>query len=288
MDCTLLVGDSFNHRTLTSPPDLVIAIKEAHSKNENILSVSVANDGDWFLSTDSVNSKHVSTIPRLPFLRRLHLLGRKPGNDPMTSHVLRFCHVATMKTGCETGLGSIAWITFTPDGQGFIGVVHHNGVAHCVFEKLPETLDDHLKTHKKGSQMKMVSIGHKDSWSIVYEDGGWSVEGISTSLIDKLKNIHSVGVEVRPFLVHCRFEFTTSLQSIILSPSTISNFMVTYENGASDYDIPYAQWKSAIDNQISLCQQNYALELRQLKDEEALQRQQLQRLNTTNNAMMRL
>ena len=64
--------------------------------------------------------------------------------------------------------------------------------------------------------------------------------------------------------------------------------MVTYENGASDYDVPYAQWKSAIDNQISLCQQNYALELRQLKDEEALQRQQLRRLNATNNAMMRL
>ena len=129
---------------------------------------------------------------------------------------------------------------------------------HCGFEKLPETLNDHLKTHKKGSQMKMVSIGHKDSWSIVYEDGGWSIKGISMSLIDKLKNIRSVGVEVRPFLVHCHFEFMTSLQSIILSPSMISNFMVTYENGASDYDVPYAQWKSAINNQISLCQQNYA------------------------------
>ena len=64
--------------------------------------------------------------------------------------------------------------------------------------------------------------------------------------------------------------------------------MVTYKNGASDYDVPYAQWKLAINNQISLCQQNYALELQQLKDEEALQRQQLRQLNTTNNAMMRL
>ena len=95
------------------------------------------------------------------------------------------------------------------------------------------------------------------------------------SLIDKLKNICSVGVEVCPFLVHCHFEFMTSLQSIILSPSTISNFMVTYENGASNYDVLYAQWKLAIDNQISLCQQNYTLELQQLKDKEALQRQQL-------------
>ena len=64
--------------------------------------------------------------------------------------------------------------------------------------------------------------------------------------------------------------------------------MVTYENGTSHYEVPYAQWKSAIDNQISLCQQNYAIELRQLKDEEALQRQQLRRLNATNNAMLRL
>ena len=64
--------------------------------------------------------------------------------------------------------------------------------------------------------------------------------------------------------------------------------MVTYENGASDYDVLYAQWKLAIDNQISLCQQNYTLELRQLKDKEALQRQQLRWLNAMNNAMMRL
>ena len=35
---SILVDDSFNNRTLTSPPDLVTAIKEAHSKNENILS----------------------------------------------------------------------------------------------------------------------------------------------------------------------------------------------------------------------------------------------------------
>lgn len=238
--------------TLTSPPDLVTAIKEAHSEGENILSVSVANDGDWFLSTDSVNRM-------------------KPGNDPMTSRVLRFCHVATMKTGRETDLGNIAWITFTPDGQGFIGVVRHDGVAHCVFENLPETLDDHLKTHKKELQVKMVSIGYENSWSTVYEDGGWNVKAVSTSLIEKLKNVRSVGVE-----------------SIILSPSTISNFMITYENGTSDYDVPYAQWKSAIDNQISLCQQNYALELRQLKDEEALQRQQIRRVNVANKAMMRL
>ena len=68
----------------------------------------------------------------------------------------------------------------------------------------------------------------------------------------------------------------------------ISNFMVTYENGPSNYDVLYAQWKLVIDNQILLCQQNYTLELRQLKDKEALQRQQLWRLNATNNAMMRL
>ena len=49
MACILLVGDSFNNRILTCPPDLVTAIKETHAKNENILSISVTNDGDWFL-----------------------------------------------------------------------------------------------------------------------------------------------------------------------------------------------------------------------------------------------
>ena len=131
--CKLLLVNSFNTRTNTSPPDLVTAIKEAHSKNEKILNVSVANDGDWFLRTDSVNSKHVSTTARLPFLRRLHLLRKKPGNDPMTSRVLQFCHVATMKTGRETGLGNIAWITFTPDGQGFIGVVSTSQWRHALW-----------------------------------------------------------------------------------------------------------------------------------------------------------
>jgi hypothetical protein len=198
--CILHLVDSFNNRTDTCPPDLVTAIKEAYSKNEEIQSVSVATDGDWFLSTDSANSKHASTTPRLSFLQRLHLLGKKPGNDPMTSRVLRFCHVATMKTGRETGLGNIAWITFTPDGEGFIGVVDHDGVTHCVFEKLPKTLDDHFKTHSKQSQVKMVSIGHQNSWAIVYEDGGMSAHGISTTLADKLKNA-GFNAEVRPFLV---------------------------------------------------------------------------------------
>ncbi|KIK01068.1 hypothetical protein K443DRAFT_99291 [Laccaria amethystina LaAM-08-1] len=248
--CILHLVDSFNNRTDTCPPDLVTAIKEAYSKNEEIQSVSVATDGDWFLSTDSANRK-------------------KPGNDPMTSRVLRFCHVATMKTGRETGLGNIAWITFTPDGEGFIGVVDHDGVTHCVFEKLPKTLDDHFKTHSKQSQVKMVSIGHQNSWAIVYEDGGMSAHGISTTLADKLKNA------------------AFNAESIILSPSTVSHFVVTYENGASDYVVPYG-WKSGIDNQISLCQQNYALELQQLRNNQVLQRQQLQQNSFHNAAMLRI
>ena len=131
---SILVDDSFNNRTLTSPPDLVTAIKEAHFKNENILSVSVANDGDWFLSTDSVNSKHISTTPHLPFVWRLILPCRHHEDqvrngawrhcmDHIYSCDLRFCHVTTMKIGCKMGLGDIAWITFTPNSQGFIGVV---------------------------------------------------------------------------------------------------------------------------------------------------------------------
>ena len=65
MACILLVGDSFNNRTLTCPPDLITTIKETHAKNQNIQSISVANDGNWVLSTDSVYSKHISTTPRL-------------------------------------------------------------------------------------------------------------------------------------------------------------------------------------------------------------------------------
>ena len=141
----LLVGDSFNNRTLTCPPDLITAIKETHAKNENILSVSVTNNGNWFLSTDSVKSKHIFTTPHLPFVWRLILPCRHHKDqvrngawrhcmDHIYSCVLQFCHVTTMKIGCKMGLGDIVWITFTPNGQGFIGVVCQNSVAHCVFE----------------------------------------------------------------------------------------------------------------------------------------------------------
>ncbi|KIK05748.1 hypothetical protein K443DRAFT_674814 [Laccaria amethystina LaAM-08-1] len=210
------------------PAALVTAIREAHSKDEIIINVSVANDGDWFLRTDEFNRK-------------------KPGNDPMESRVLRFCQVATVQTGRKTELGNVQWITFTPDGQGFIGVVGHDGAAYCVFDKIPQTLDEHLKTRDEQSEVKMVSIGYDNSWVIVYQDGDISADEICTSLADKLR---AVGSEVK---------------SVILSPSAESNWVITYENGWSHYDVPFA-WTSGIDKQISLCQENFALELQQLQE----------------------
>ena len=55
-----------------------------------------------------------------------------------------------------------------------------------------------------------------------------------------------------------------SHKSVILSPSTQSNWVITYENGASHYDVPFA-WTSGINKQISLCRENFALELQQLQ-----------------------
>ena len=121
----------------------------------------------------------------------------------MESRVLRFCHAATVQTGHETELGNAQWITFTPDGQGFIGVVGHDGVPYCVFDKIPKTLDEHLKSRNKLSEVKMVSIGYDNSWVIVYQDGDMSADEICTSLMDKLHNVHAVGfkVEVRSELL---------------------------------------------------------------------------------------
>lgn len=212
------------------PAALIIAIREAHSKGEVIINVSVANDGDWFLRTDEFNRK-------------------KPGNDPTESRVLRFCHVATVQTGRETELGNVQWITFTPDGQGFIGVVGHDGIPYFIFDKLPKTLDEHLKTRNKLSEVKMVSIGCDNSWVIVYQDGDMSADEICTSLMGKLHDVRAVGFKV---------------ESVILSPSTKSNWVITYENGASHYDVPFA-WSSGINKQISLCQENFALELQRFQ-----------------------
>jgi hypothetical protein len=115
----------------------------------------------------------------------------------MESRVLRFCQVATVQTGRKTELGNVQWITFTPDGQGFIGVVGHDGAAYCVFDKIPQTLDEHLKTRDEQSEVKMVSIGYDNSWVIVYQDGDISADEICTSLADKLRAVGSE-VKVRP------------------------------------------------------------------------------------------
>lgn len=136
--------------------------------------------------------------------RTVHLSEKKPGNDPMESRVLRFCHAATVQTGRETELKNVQWITFTPDGQGFIGVVGHDGVPYCVFDKIPKTLDEHLKTRNRLSEVKMVSIGCDNTWVIVYQDGDMSADDdICTSLMGKLRNVRAVGykVEVRPELL---------------------------------------------------------------------------------------
>lgn len=62
----LLIIDCTNNRTDHCPAALVTAIREAHSKGEVIINVSVANDGDWFLRTDEFNSE-----PLMPLLKYL-------------------------------------------------------------------------------------------------------------------------------------------------------------------------------------------------------------------------
>jgi hypothetical protein len=52
-----LIIDCTKNRTDHCPAALVTAIREAHSKDEIIINVSVANDGDWFLRTDEFNSE---------------------------------------------------------------------------------------------------------------------------------------------------------------------------------------------------------------------------------------
>ena len=54
---TLFFIDYTHNRTDHCPAALVTAIREAHSKGEVIINVSVANDGDWFLRTDEFNSE---------------------------------------------------------------------------------------------------------------------------------------------------------------------------------------------------------------------------------------
>jgi hypothetical protein len=49
-------------RTHNSPSDLVERIKDAHAKDEVVLGVSVASNGDWFLSTNAFNSKSTSLV----------------------------------------------------------------------------------------------------------------------------------------------------------------------------------------------------------------------------------
>lgn len=202
------------------PQDLAENIKQAHAKNELINEVSVASDGDWFLSTNAYKTA-------------------KQWEDPTKSRVARFCELAT-KGGCKTGVGNIKWIAFMPYTEGFIGVTLVDRGAYYFYEGIPASLETQL--HQETTKVvRSVSVGYNGSWIVVYNDGStrWS-HSIPSALCANLQAGH-----------------TSNLKSVILSPNSGDEFIANYEDGTSRY-VLQAAWKPAVDNQIALLQQTLA------------------------------
>jgi len=181
-----------------------------------VFDVSVASNGDWFLSTSAFNTA-------------------KTFEDVSKSRVTKFCQLAT-NGGVKTHVGNIRWITFMPDAEGYIGVTVVDGVESCFYEGIPQSLEMHLSS-SKSKTLRSVSVGHDNSWIVVYGDGSSNWNGIPDALAKKLKAGYSSTVE-----------------SVILSPKASEEFIINYESGASYYLLPPA-WRPAIATQEGLLQE---------------------------------
>ena len=184
-------------RTHNCPSDLVERIKEAHAKGEMVFDVSVASNGDWFLSTSAFNSESIlHVIGKKSQLNICHLSAAKTFEDVSKSRVTKFCQLAT-NGGVKTHVGNIRWITFMPDAEGYIGVTVVDGVESCFYEGIPQSLEMHLSS-SKSKTLRSVSVGHDNSWIVVYGDGSSNWNGIlPDALAKKLKAGYSSTVEVR-------------------------------------------------------------------------------------------
>jgi len=166
-----------------------------------VLSVSVAPDGDWFFSTTAFNTGKVF-------------------DDGSRSRVTKFCQLASARD-IPTQVGNVAWITFMPGAEGYIGCTEVDGTAYCFYEGNPQSLDTKLSSTSK--TVRSVSVGYNDSWIVVYQDGSSSWNGIADALAEKLQEGYVCNVE-----------------SVMLSPKTLNDFIINYCDGTSYYVLPPA------------------------------------------------
>jgi len=213
--CVVSSGNS-SWWTHNCPSDLVERITDAHTNNEVVLGVSVASNGDWFFSTSAFNTG-------------------KTFDDVSNSRVAKFCTLAT-NGGVETDVGNIQWISFMPGAEGFIGATVVDGVEYCFYEGVPQSLETHLSSSKFKS-VRWASVGHHNSWVVVYGDSSINWSGIPDALAEELQN-----------------GYISSVETVMLSPKASDEFIINYENGASSYVLPPA-WGPAIARQEGLLQE---------------------------------
>jgi len=210
--CVASSGNSSFWTTNTSP-DLIEKIKEAHAKGGMVYSVSVASNGDWFFSSSAFNT-------------------RKVFDDVSKSRVTKFCQLASAR-GIPTQIGNISWITFMPGAEGYIGSTVVDGTEYCFYEGVPQSLETKMSS-STSKTVRSVSVGYNDSWIVVYKDGSSSWNGIADALAEKLQAGYICDVE-----------------SVMLSPKTLNDFIINYEDGASYYVLPPA-WGPSIAKEEQL------------------------------------
>ena len=82
-----------------------------------------------------------------------------------------------------------------PGAEGYIGVTVVDGLEYCFYEGIPPSLETHLSSSSK--TIGWVSVGHDNSWIVVYRDNSINWSGIPDDLAQNLKNGYVSSVEVR-------------------------------------------------------------------------------------------
>ncbi|KAF7974500.1 hypothetical protein HWV62_12064 [Athelia sp. TMB] len=197
------------------PEDLKAKITEVHGRDESLLAVSVAPDGDWFLKTD-------------------RCIYHKVGPPSRIQDFIQF-----FAEKIALPLLSIEAFTFGPNpGTCVLTASRQGGEALCWSrsEAGPNSLDAQLLAALETTEVRSVAMS-QEGWVLVGVDGSVKWSGIPDSMVTTIRSRASIPI-----------------RSVHLSLADSDHWLISYADYTVSHSLP-KEWASAVDEKARICLQ---------------------------------
>ncbi|KAF7974638.1 hypothetical protein HWV62_11632 [Athelia sp. TMB] len=206
------------------PEDLKAKITEVYGRDESLLAVSVAPDGDWFLKTD-------------------RCIYHKVGPPSRIQDFIQF-----LAEKIALPLLSIEAFTFGPNpGTCVLTASRQGGGALCWSrsEAGPNSLDAQLLAALETTEVRSVAMS-QEGWVLVGVDGSVKWSGIPDSMVTTIRSRASIPIRVSSVL-QGESELTAA------NPDS-DHWLISYADYTVSHSLP-KEWASAVDEKARICLQ---------------------------------